>query len=101
MKRSGDISIRTRPDLPQRDWRRRILHYDRGRRRVWLADQRVHHGLTGALIATTGLFGLASRRLSMIGTLEITALGAALMADDWHDRAVWFTRERAPAEQAT
>jgi hypothetical protein len=41
------------------------------RRRVWICGQRVHHGATGILLA---------------------ALGAALVAHDWKDRPVWFSR---------
>ena len=50
----------------------RVLHYDRMRKRVWIAGQRCHHGATGALLASLGL---------------------VLMAHDWHDRGVWFRRE--------
>jgi hypothetical protein len=46
-----------------------ILRYDAQRRRVWICGQRMHHGLTGALLAAAGL---------------------ALMAHDRHDRAFWF-----------
>jgi hypothetical protein len=47
------------------------LHYDTGRRRLWICGQRCHHGGVGLLLA---------------------ALGSALMAHDWHDRALWFQR---------
>jgi hypothetical protein len=47
------------------------LHYDRSLRRLWIRGQRCHHGATGALLATLGL---------------------VLMAHDWKDRAIWFTR---------
>ena len=79
-----------------RSWARGLVRYDAERRRLWLADQRVHHGLTGALIAAAGIAGLASRRMTAIATLEFALLGTALMADDWHDRSVWLTREPAP-----
>ena len=46
-----------------------ILRYDAERRRVWICGQRMHHGLTGALLAAAGL---------------------ALMAHDRRDRAFWF-----------
>ena len=46
-----------------------LLHYDADRRRLWIAGQRVHHGMTGAL-----LFGV----------------GTALMLHDWKDRSLWF-----------
>ncbi len=41
------------------------------RRRVWVCGQRVHHGLTGALLAL---------------------MGTVLMAHDWKDRPLWFQR---------
>lgn len=46
-----------------------LLRYDPDRRRLWVAGQRVHHGLTGALLL---------------------AAGTALMAHDWKDRSLWF-----------
>ena len=46
-----------------------IVRYDTERRRVWICGQRLHHGLTGALL---------------------TAAGFALMAHDWRDRSTWF-----------
>jgi hypothetical protein len=46
-----------------------IVRYDAERRRVWICGQRMHHGLTGALL---------------------TAAGLALMAHDRRDRAFWF-----------
>ena len=46
-----------------------LLRYDAERRRVWICGQRLHHGLTGALL---------------------TAAGIALMAHDRRDRSVWF-----------
>jgi hypothetical protein len=49
----------------------RLVGYDPARRRLWVCGQRVHHGMTGALLA---------------------ALGAALMAHDWKDRPMWFRR---------
>jgi hypothetical protein len=49
----------------------RLIGLDPERRRVWIGGQRVHHGLTGLMLA---------------------ALGAALVAHDWKDRPVWFQR---------
>ena len=49
----------------------RLIGYDRTRRRIWICGQRVHHGLTGALLAVTG---------------------TALMLHDWKDRPVWLQR---------
>ena len=46
-----------------------VLRYDAERRRVWICGRRMHHGLTGALLAAAGL---------------------ALMAHDWSDRSFWF-----------
>jgi hypothetical protein len=46
-----------------------VVRYDAERRRVWVCGQRLHHGLTGALLA---------------------AAGFALMAHDWGDRSFWF-----------
>ena len=46
-----------------------LLRYDARRRRLWIAGQRVHHGMTGALLLATG---------------------AALMLHDWKDRSLWF-----------
>ena len=46
-----------------------VLRYDADRRRVWICGRRMHHGLTGALLA---------------------AAGFALMAHDWNDRSFWF-----------
>jgi hypothetical protein len=46
-----------------------VLRYDAERRRVWICGRRMHHGLTGALLA---------------------AAGFVLMAHDWSDRSLWF-----------
>jgi hypothetical protein len=66
-----------------------LVHYDPGHRRLWLRGQRCHHGATGVLLAGAGVAGAAlrSRRLA-----ALIAAGALLMANDWHDRAVWFAR---------
>jgi hypothetical protein len=53
------------------NYARGLVSYDGVRRRVWIGSQRLHHGLTGALLAGAGL---------------------ALMAHDWRDRSVWFAR---------
>ena len=47
----------------------RLVGLDPARRRLWICGQRVHHGLTGLLLA---------------------AAGTALMAHDWKDRPFWF-----------
>ena len=49
----------------------RLVGYDRHRRRLWIGGQRVHHGLTGVLLAATG---------------------AVLMLHDRRDAALWFER---------
>ena len=46
-----------------------LLHFDARRRRLWVAGQRVHHGLTGVVLL---------------------AAGTALMLHDWKDRSLWF-----------
>ena len=46
-----------------------LLRYDATRRRLWIAGQRVHHGLTGVLLL---------------------AAGTALVLHDWKDRSLWF-----------
>ena len=46
-----------------------LLRYDARRLRLWVAGQRVHHGLTGVLLLATG---------------------AALILHDWKDRSLWF-----------
>jgi hypothetical protein len=46
-----------------------FLRYDARRRRLWIAGQRVHHGMTGVLLLATG---------------------AALIWHDWKDRSLWF-----------
>lgn len=50
----------------------RIYRYDKNRQRLWVAGQRLHHGVTG---------------------IALTMLGTALIAHDWKDRSVWFQRE--------
>ncbi|HWC27014.1 MAG TPA: hypothetical protein VG474_10565 [Solirubrobacteraceae bacterium] len=52
----------------------RPIHYDRVRRRLWIFGQRCHHGATGTFLTFWG------------------AVGIALMAHDWKDRAKWFVR---------
>ena len=49
----------------------RLLGLDLARRRIWIGGQRVHHGLTGVLLALAG---------------------TVLMAHDWKDRPLWFER---------
>ena len=49
----------------------RLLGVDLTRRRVWICGQRVHHGLTGVILALAG---------------------ALLMVHDWRDRPLRFRR---------
>ena len=67
-----------------------LVRYDIERRRVWVAGQRFHHGLTGALLTSLGVAGLAGLRLKPRGGFAWALLGTALMALDWSDRTVWF-----------
>ena len=64
-----------------------VRRYPQGPR-VWVVDQRVHHGATGCLM----LLGLCRRRTRMAAVV-----GAALVLHDWHDRRRWFVRESLPA----
>ncbi|HYU59417.1 MAG TPA: hypothetical protein VEK39_01540 [Solirubrobacterales bacterium] len=74
----------------------RWVGIDLERRRLWIGGQRVHHGVTGLMVAAAGLTGLAARRFTTRGGLEWTLLGSALIAHDWSDRSVWF--KRGPGE---
>lgn len=71
-----------------------VIYYDAARRRLWIAGQRCHHGATGALLAGAAAAGLAASRLRLSGAAVplLLATGTALMADDWHDRSIWFQR---------
>ena len=48
-----------------------LIRYDPLKRRVWIVNQRLHHGLTGAMLAAAGM---------------------ALMVHDWRDRTRWLKR---------
>ena len=48
-----------------------LIRYDPRLRRVWIRNQRLHHGLAGAMLA---------------------AVGTVLIVHDWHDRTVWLKR---------
>ena len=69
---------------------RKPLHYDAIQRRLWIRGQRCHHGATGALLAGAGMLALLTLRAPLLTGL--VAAGGALMAHDWHDRTVWFSR---------
>ncbi len=74
----------------QRLYARGLVRYDAALQRVWIREQRLHHGAPGALLAGLGLSGVAAQRLTRRGGLEWALLGSALMAHDWHDRSLWF-----------
>jgi hypothetical protein len=69
---------------------RKPLHYDAIQRRLWIRGQRCHHGATGVLLAGAGVLGLLTLRTPVLTGL--VAAGGVLMAHDWHDRTVWFSR---------
>ncbi len=72
-----------------------ILTYDTGRKRLWIAGQRCHHGATGALITGAAAVGLAAARAHRRAAVAIAATaatGSLLMAHDWKDRSIWFQR---------
>jgi len=77
-------------DTGIRRWGNGLVEYDAVRRRLWVGGQRMHHGLTGAVVAGAGLGALVAHRLSPRGSLEFALLGSVLMAHDWHDRGHWF-----------
>ena len=54
-----------------RVYARGLVRYDPLRRRMWIVNQRLHHGLTGAMLAAAGM---------------------ALMVHDWRDRSRWLER---------
>jgi hypothetical protein len=70
----------------------RLVGVDLDRRRIWIGGQRLHHGVTGIVLAGAGLGGLAARKLTARGGLEWALLGTALIAHDWGDRSHWFRR---------
>jgi hypothetical protein len=69
---------------------RKPLHLDRASRRLWIRGQRCHHGATGALLASAGVVALMGLRVRPLAGL--VAAGGLLMAHDWKDRSVWFSR---------
>jgi len=68
-----------------------LIHYDAERRRLWIAGQRCHHGATGAIIAGIAAAKVVAPRIG-VSTVALLAAGTMLMADDWHDRSIWFQR---------
>ena len=77
-------------DTGMRTYGRGLIRYDAHHKRLWIGTQRLHHGLTGALLTGAGVLGIGARRLSPRGGLEWALLGSVLMAHDWHDRGQWF-----------
>jgi hypothetical protein len=69
----------------------RIVGFDPERRRVWIGGQRLHHGLTGIVLAGVGVARLVTHRSSN-RAIAWTLAGGAMMAHDWKDRGVWFRR---------
>ena len=69
---------------------RKPLHYDAIQRRLWIRGQRCHHGATGVLLAGAGMIGLLTLRTPVLTGL--VAAGGVLMAHDWRDRSLWFSR---------
>ena len=73
---------------------RRLVEYDRLRRRVWILGQRCHHGATGSVVAALACLGLATSKpaVSARSLIALAATGGALMAHDWKDHSAWFER---------
>ena len=89
---TGTTARETPVDGTRRPYLRGLISYDAKRRRVWVGKQRLHHGLTGALLTGLGMAGLAAHRLTPRGGVEWALFGSVLMAHDWHDRSLWFQR---------
>lgn len=71
---------------------RSIITYDHAVRRLWLCGQRVHHGATGAGVATVGAVALAAHLMPQRRGLMALLVGTALMIHDVKDRRSWFQR---------
>ena len=72
-----------------------FLTYDTGRKRLWIAGQRCHHGATGAVLTSAAAVGLAlthAHPRAAIAVAGVAATGSLLMAHDWKDRSIWFQR---------
>jgi hypothetical protein len=94
LKKMPEMSINVAGDVPMTPAKAqgtKWLEYDALHRRVWIGGQRLHHGATGMLVATTACAGLISGHTRALGRLmAMAAAGGALMAHDWKDRSVWF-----------
>jgi hypothetical protein len=69
-----------------------LIHYDAEQRRLWLAGQRCHHGAAGGLLTAVAAAGLVAARLRVRGLATLALTGSVLMAHDWKDRSLWFSR---------
>ena len=79
--------------VPRGPWTvgNRLIGVDPQRVRLWVAGQRLHHGATGVCLAGAAAARLLSRRRSARPLAWILA-GGAMVAHDWKDRRVWFSR---------
>lgn len=68
----------------------RLFGFDPDLRRLWIAGQRLHHGVTGIAVLSAGLAGMLAGRTDLRRAIGWTLAGGALIAHDWKDRAVWF-----------
>jgi hypothetical protein len=78
-------------DTPRAD-KLKPIAYDAARRRLWLFGQRCHHGATGAVLAAGAVSGLIAAKMHPRSAIGLLTAGSLLMADDWHDRYLWFER---------
>jgi hypothetical protein len=69
-----------------------LVEYDAPSHRVWILGRRWHHGATGTIVAATACVALLAHRPVRSLSLAGLAVGGALMAHDWNDRALWFER---------
>lgn len=67
----------------------RVVSYPNGPR-VWIVNQRCHHGATGVALIVAALGQRGRARIAGI------LAGAVLCAHDRHDWRVWFVRECCP-----
>ena len=75
----------------------RLFKYDALQRRLWIAGQRCHHGATGSLLALLSCAGLLAGQAKPApappkSLVALALAGGALMAHDWKDHSVWFSR---------
>jgi hypothetical protein len=70
----------------------RVFGFDPELRRLWIAGQRLHHGVTGIAVLGAGLAGMLAGHTDPMLAVGWTLAGSAMVAHDWKDRAVWFRR---------